>query len=123
MHFLRDKGLYRPYGWTIEQRRGILTKFTISISRLGIKVINVVIDKNSIHTDDYEVLEKALTYNIQRIDNDAAGMWKYLIISDQGRIAPMRKTARKIRVFLALWQHLNQETFSMRKPVHTNMAW
>lgn len=105
MHFLRDRGLYRPYGWTIEQRRDILARFAICISRLAIKVINVVIDKNNIHTEDYEVLENALTYNIQRIENDSEGKWKYLIISDQGRIAPMRKTARKIRAFNPVSSH------------------
>ena len=110
MHFLREKGLYRPYNWTPEQRREILIKFAVSISKLTIKVINVIIDKNNIRTDDYEVLEKALTYNIQRIDNDAAGTWKYLIISDQGRIAPMRKTARKIRAFNPVQSHFGGVT-------------
>lgn len=38
-------------------------------------------------------------YNIQRIDNDSNDSWNYLIITDRGRIAPMRKTARAIRAF------------------------
>nr|MBQ4457904.1 DUF3800 domain-containing protein [Clostridia bacterium] len=110
MHFLRDKGLYRPHAWTLEQRREILTQFTINISKLDMKVINVVIDKNYIHTEDYDVLENALTYNIQRIENDSAGQWKYLIISDEGRIAPMRKTARKIRTFNPVISHFGGVT-------------
>lgn len=110
MHFLREKGLYRPYNWTVEQRREILTRFAVAISKIKIKAINVIIDKNNIHTEDYEVLENALTYNIQRIDNDSAGKWKYLIISDQGRITPMRKTARRIRTFNPIQSHFGGVT-------------
>ncbi len=105
MHFLRDKGLYRPYNWTIEQRQDILKEFAKAIASLDLKAINVIIDKNNIHAADYSVLEKALTYNIQRIENDSAGKWDYLIIADQGRIAPMRRTARKIRAFNPVQSH------------------
>ena len=105
MHFLRDKGLYRPHGWSVEQRRQILTEFAVAISRLNIKVINVVIDKNNIVTSDYDVLKKALTYNIQRIENDSSGQWRYLVISDQGRIAPMRRTARELRAYNPVASH------------------
>ncbi|MDO5131657.1 MAG: DUF3800 domain-containing protein [Eubacteriales bacterium] len=110
MHFLRDKGLYRPYGWTLEQRREILTKFAVVISRLDIKVINVIIDKNNIKTSEYAVLENALTYNIQRIENDSDGKWKYIIITDEGRIAPMRKTARKLRAYNPVSSHFGGMT-------------
>lgn len=110
MHFLRDKGLYRPHGWTIDQRREILVHFAKAISQLDIKSISVVIDKNNIHTEGYSVLENALTYNIQRIENDSAGKWKYLIISDKGRIAPMRKTARKIRAYNPVQSHFGGTT-------------
>ena len=60
-------------------------------------VINVMIDKRKIKRFDYKVLENALTYNIQRIENDRNGKWNYIIITDKGRISPMRKTARGIR--------------------------
>lgn len=98
-HFVRDKGKYRDYGWTVEQRREILIHFINAIAALEMKVVNVIIDKNNIQTMDYQVLENALKYNIQRIDNDSRGQWNYLIISDEGRIAPMRKVARKIRAY------------------------
>lgn len=104
-HFVRDKGQYRSYDWTPEQRREILVEFVKKISDLKIKTINVIIDKNNIHSEDYPVLENALTYNIQRIENDSNGNWKYLIISDKGRIAPMRKTARKLRAFNLVQSH------------------
>lgn len=104
-HLVRDKGMYRPYGWTDAQRRQLLIDLTKHISGLDIKVINVIIDKEKITTPDYQVLKNALTYNIQRIENDSAGKWRYLIITDEGRLAPMRKTAREIRMYNPIQSH------------------
>lgn len=98
-HFLTDKNPYRSYNWTQEQKINILKEYTVLISSLDISVINVIIDKTSIQSKDYHVLQNALTYNIQRIENDSRGDWNYLFITDKGRIAPMRKTARAIRAY------------------------
>lgn len=98
-HFLTDKNPYRAYKWTNEQKIDILKKFTLMIASLDISIVNVVIDKSHINAESYNVLEKALTYNIQRIENDSHGEWNYLIITDKGRISPMRKTARAIRAY------------------------
>lgn len=49
--------------------------------------------------DGYSVLENALTYSVQRIENDSASRWKYIILSDKGRVSVMSHTARKIRAF------------------------
>lgn len=97
--FLTDKNPYRSYGWTSEQKIEILKKFTRVISSMDISIVNVIIDKTKIHTADYSVLENALTYNIQRIENDSSGDWNFIIITDKGRISPMRKTARAIRAY------------------------
>lgn len=96
--FFYDKDPYRKYGWSYDQRRKIIIEFIKFISSLDISVVNVVIKKENIKNKDYDVLEKALTYNIQRIENTSKGSFKYLIITDQGRTSAMRKTARKIRV-------------------------
>ena len=98
-HFLTDKDPYRKYNWNNEERIEILKAFTLAIAELDLKCINVIIDKNKIKTSDYKILENALKYNIQRIDNDSKGKWNYIIITDKGRIAPMRKTARAIRAY------------------------
>ena len=98
-HFLTDKNPYRTYQWTKEQKLDILKKYTLMIASLQISIVNVVIDKTAITTADYGILENALTYNIQRIENDSHGNWNFLIITDKGRIAPMRKTARAIRAY------------------------
>lgn len=97
--FVTDKNPYRTYGWSDEQKVEILKKFTLMIASLEISVVNVIIDKSKIQNADYHVLENALTYNIQRIENDSNGNWNFIIITDEGRIAPMRKTARAIRAY------------------------
>lgn len=98
-HFLCDKDPYRKYNWNKDDKQKILKHYLSAICKLNISVINVIIDKRKIKRKDYDVLEKALTYNIQRIENDSCGKWNYIIITDKGRISPMRKTARKIRAY------------------------
>ena len=98
-HFLTDKNPYRKYNWSKEEKQEIIVAFTKMIGELNLKIINVIIDKTKIKKEDYPVLENALKYNIQRIENDSKGEWNYLIITDKGRTATMRKTARAIRVF------------------------
>lgn len=97
--FLTDKNPYRTFGWTTAQKLDILKEFTLAIAALDISVINVIIDKTKVKSDDYSILEHALTYNIQRIENDSNGNWNFIIITDKGRISPMRKTARAIRAY------------------------
>ena len=92
--FLTDKNPYREYGWNPEIRRDILIAFTKTIAEMNLRIVNVIIDKAKFKNTDYPVLERALTYNIQRVENDSkANDWNYLIITDEGRLAPMRKTA------------------------------
>ena len=104
-HLVRDKGMYRAYGWSDNQRRDLLIDITKLIAGLDINVINVIIDKEKIYDENYSVLKNALTYNIQRIENDAAQKWNYLIITDEGRLAPMRKVAREIRAYNPIHSH------------------
>lgn len=104
-HLVRDKGPYRKYDWSVDQRRELIIDITQFISDLSIKAINVIIDKEKIKTDDYNVLKNALKYNIQRIENDANGEWNYLIITDEGRLAPMRRTAREIKAYNPIQSH------------------
>lgn len=98
-HFLTDKEPYRNYKWTDDQKRTIIRNFTKMVSSLDISIVNVIIDKSNIDKPDYPVLANALKYNIQRIENTSKGEWNYLIITDKGRLAPMRTTARAIRAY------------------------
>ena len=102
-NFFTDKNPYRQYNWNNDQRKVILSIYASMIASLNIKCINVIIDKNHVNKDDYPVLKNALTYNIQRIENDSD--WKYVIISDKGRIEVMRRTARAIRNFNPITSH------------------
>ena len=98
-HFLTDKNPYRSYNWSKEVKQEIIKAFTLTIAAMDLKIVNVIIDKTKFKDNNYHILENALKYNIQRIENDSDGQWNYLIITDEGRIAPMRKTARAIRAF------------------------
>lgn len=98
-HLLYNKNPYRAYNWDDETRIEILKSITLTIADMDLSIINVIIDKTKIKKPDYNILSTALTYNIQRIENDSKGEWNYLVITDEGRLAPMRKTARKIRAF------------------------
>lgn len=98
-YLVSDKGSYRNYHWSLEERKNILIAMAKCISQLQAKIINIVIDKTKIDDQNYPVLKNALTYNIQRIDNDSHGLWNYIVITDKGRLAPMRSTARAIRAY------------------------
>lgn len=95
--FFTDKNPYRMYNLTKEDKLNIVKLYAKLISCLNLKIINTIIDKNNIVNDNYPILSNALTYTIQRIENDSS--WKYLIISDKGRVSIMRKTARAIRAY------------------------
>ncbi len=97
--FLYSKNPYRAYGWSIEERRQIIAIYARWLASLNVSLVNVVIDKTKIRSADYDVLGKALTYNIQRVDNTSNGNWNYLCITDPGRTNQMRKTARLIRAY------------------------
>lgn len=98
-HLLADKDPYRKYCWEKSEKLELIKSFTKGLTDLDFRTINVVIDKTKFKDENYKVLENALKYNIQRIDNDSSGEWNYVIIADKGRIAPMRKTARAIRAY------------------------
>lgn len=98
-------------------KQEILKEYTLAISKLDISIINVMIDKRKIKRNDYKVLENALTYNIQRIENDSAGKWNYLIITDKGRLSPMRKTARRIRAYNPIHSKYSQQI--KNQPIHS----
>lgn len=98
--FLTDKNPYRSFNWTHDQKRQIIYDYFKLISTLDIKLINVVINKQNIKCPDYGVLDKALTYNVQRIENDLTKTHsneRFLMITDEGRVGKMRKTTRRIQ--------------------------
>lgn len=96
-HFFKDKDPYRKYNLTNDDRRKIVFLYAKVIGNLNGKIINTIIDKENVLKENYPVLSNALTYTIQRLENDSD--WRYIIVSDKGRVAIMRKTARALRCY------------------------
>jgi len=99
-YFLTNKKPFRQLNLSDDTRIQIISLFCEFLSQLDLKIINVVINKQSIKTDRYNVLDRALTYSVQRIENDLKRIdptRRFLIITDEGRAGKMRKTTRKIQ--------------------------
>ena len=63
------------------------------------KIISVVIVKDRLQKKDVEILDLALTYSVQRVENDLAAdpQNRFEIITDRGRVGKMRKTTRRVQ--------------------------
>ena len=98
--FLLNKNPYRRHSFSNDERLEIMDLFSKMIAALDGKIVNVAIIKNNITNADYKVLDKAMTYLVQRIENDLTGadpMNRFMMISDPGRIGKMKKTTRRIQ--------------------------
>jgi len=99
--FLLNKNPYRSFGISDKDRIAIASLFCDLIGGLDLKIVNVVIVKARIKSPKYQVLDTALKYSIQRIENDlnpAKNPYeKFMIITDPGRVGKMRKTSRRIQ--------------------------
>ncbi len=96
-NLLTDKEPYRKYAWTAEEKREIIRTVVSCLRELKIKIGNVIVDKTRITDCEYRVLESALEKSVQILEDDCQGEWQYLMITDKGRIAPMRKIVRAMR--------------------------
>jgi hypothetical protein len=97
--FINDKKPFHGL-FTNQQRKEILYEFFRLIPTLKVRIINSAINKAKISYGNYPILENALKYNIQRIENDLntfISKPKFIMITDEGRLPSMRKTARKIQ--------------------------
>lgn len=99
-YFLLNKNPYKKYSISDGDRISIIDLFCDLVSQLELRIVNVVINKNAIKTPKYPVLDNALTYSIQRVENDLKRIdpaKKFMIITDEGRVGKMRSTSRKIQ--------------------------
>jgi hypothetical protein len=100
-HFLLNKRPYKDLGISDTDRLEIVGLFCDLIASVDLKIINVVIVKPRICNPQYPVLDTALKYSIQRIENDLNPAInpheKFMIITDTGRVGKMRKTSRRIQ--------------------------
>ncbi|WP_204279881.1 hypothetical protein, partial [Serratia marcescens] len=62
---------------------------------------------------DYDVLKNALTYNVQRIENDLNinPDNRFMIITDEGRVSKMRSTTRQIQKINFIPSMFNYDTY------------
>ena len=68
-NFLLNKNPYKQLNLSDDDRIIIMDLFCDLISQLKINIVNIAINKIAIKIPDYKVLDKALTYSIQRIEN------------------------------------------------------
>ena len=98
---LLNKNPYKVYGLSDQQRVDITTAACDLIGQLQIRIINVAIIKPRISSPTYEVLDTAFKYSIQRLENDLDPSKepknRFMIITDEGRLGVMRKTARRVQ--------------------------
>jgi len=97
--FILNKNPYRNLNISNDNRKKVLRIMADFLESIDIKFINIVINKKKIPGQIYPVLENAVKFNIQRIENDLTvdPLNKFLIITDEGRVGKMRRTTRKIQ--------------------------
>ncbi len=100
-HFVLNKKPYKGLKLPDAQRITIIDLFCDLIASLDVRIINISIVKDRIANPSYEVLDTALKYSVQRIENDLDPTQnpqeRFVIITDPGRVGKMRKTTRKIQ--------------------------
>lgn len=100
-HFLGNKSPFDHLAFDEALRMSIVGEWCDLLGRLPLRMINVAIVKPRISSTDYRVLDRALTFSIQRIENDldpdTHPEEKFLIITDPGREGAMRATSRKLQ--------------------------
>ena len=95
-YFLLDKNPFRDFNYSKQEKKKILSSFCKLLSKLNLKIINTVIIKKNIKSENYDVLDRALTYSVQRIENDLSKTLKndsrFIVITDTCRIGKDRKS-------------------------------
>lgn len=99
--FILDKNPYAALKLSDQARLDIIGMYCDLIASLDLQIINIAIVKPRILKSDYAVLDTALKYSVQRIENDLKPTVntenKFLIITDEGRVGKMRKTTRRVQ--------------------------
>ena len=99
--FLLNKRPYQRLKIKEGTRVKIIDEFCGFLATLPLKTLNVVIDKDKIISPSrYDILERAMEYTIQRLENDLNTndpSSSFIIITDEGRVGKMRRIARKVR--------------------------
>lgn len=99
--FLTNKNPFRELGIPEADRVAAIDQYCDLLAGLDVRMINVCIDKTRIRKSTYPVLDWALKFSVQRIENDLRANGdddsRFLVITDPGRVGKMRKTTRKVQ--------------------------
>lgn len=102
-NFLLNKKPYKDLSLSNSNRIKVVEQYCEHLAQLNkIKIINVVIVKPRISKENYQILDKALTFSIQRIENDLrtnGDQENFMIVTDPGRTGKMTNTARRLQKF------------------------
>jgi len=99
--FLLDKDPYRNLGIAKSDKLELISSVCELIGSLDVRIINILINKPVIKSPDYDVLNTALKYSVQRVENDFDPKnnpdIRFMITTDEGRVGKMRNTTRAIQ--------------------------
>jgi hypothetical protein len=96
---LLNKKPYAPLRLSGAQRAEIVCRFCQVAAQLSLRSISTAVVKPWIKKPDFPVLDRALSYSVNRIETDLGGSAanRFLIITDDGRVAKMRSTTRRMQ--------------------------
>jgi hypothetical protein len=94
-----NKNPYAPHRIPDEKRLLIIDRFCALVARLQLRCVVTAVVKPWVRAAQFDVLDRALSYSINRIELDLGGAvaHRYLAITDQGRVAKMRQTTRRMQ--------------------------
>jgi hypothetical protein len=97
--FILNKKPYNQSNIADADRAHVIDLYCELCAQLDLKIINVVIVKSRFYKSKVNVLDLALTFSVQRIENDLAPIPqnRFMIVTDWGRVGKMRKTTRRVQ--------------------------
>jgi len=102
-YLLLGKRPYRALGLSESDRIAIMDKVADLIGALDLRVVNVVIVKPRLTSSKVSVLDRAVTFAVQRIENDlregGGAQPGFVLVTDEGRVGAMRGTTRRLQRF------------------------
>lgn len=99
---LLNKNPYRHFGIEDAHRVAIVQDCCDLLATLKLRIVNVSIVKERVVDAEYNILDNALTYAVQRIENHLRKLKessppRFMIITDSGRVGKMTSTTRRIQ--------------------------
>jgi len=99
--FILGKNPYRSLGLTEHERLEVMDLVADVVGTLELRIINVVVAKPNLQSSHDSVLDTALKFSVQRVENDLDPRRnpdaRFMIITDPGRVGAMRRTTRRIQ--------------------------